>query len=348
MPNASGEGPTRPGVESLRGPAPSGSAGPSRALVLSIIIANYNACDPLVGCLESISRHPPTAPFEIFVVDDASSDGSAEAVRTRFPQVQLLRNERNLNYGASNNRALGLARGRYVYLLNNDTLVLPGALDAMIAFLEECPAAGAVGSKLLNGDGTIQASVKSLPSAASALFGARSVVSRLFPNNRFTRRQLLHLCRDMSRPFTAGLVSGASVMIRREVIRQVGDLDDRLFYHIDADYCRRIWDAGWKVYYLPSASIIHLSHQGGSMVSFRRRVRSVVEFHRGSYIYFRKHDRRPQWHPMHVLAVGGLSARFVMSFLLQLAKELPAAVGCRRTASASPAGATGRTDRSLT
>jgi len=137
-------------------------------------------------------------------------------------------------------------------------------------------------------------------------------------------------------------------MIRREVIRQVGDLDDRLFYHIDADYCRRIWDAGWKVYYLPSASIIHLSHQGGSMVSFRRRVRSVVEFHRGSYIYFRKHDRRPQWHPMHVLAVGGLSARFVMSFLLQLAKELPAAVGCRRTASASPAGATGRTDRSLT
>ena len=84
----------------------------------------------------------------------------------------------------------------------------------------------------------------------------------------------------MSRPFTAGLVSGASVMIRREVIRQVGDLDDRLFYHIDADYCRRIWDAGWKVYYLPSASIIHLSHQGGSMVSFRRRVRSVSELRR--------------------------------------------------------------------
>jgi GT2 family glycosyltransferase len=298
----------------------------SRPLVLSIIIANYNARDLLVGCLESIYRHPPTTPFEVLVVDDASSDGSAEAVSARFPQVQLLRNARNVNYGASNNRALGLARGRYVYLLNNDTVVLAHALDAMIAFLDECPAAGAVGSKLLNGDGTIQASVKSLPSAASAVFGARSIVARLFPNNPFTRKELLHLGRDLTRPFTAGLVSGASVMIRREVIRQVGELDERFFYHIDADYCRRIWDAGWKVYYLPSASVVHLGHRGGSMVSIRRRVRSIVEFHRGSYIYFRKHDARSAWHPVHVLAVGGLSARFVASLLLQLAKELRAAV----------------------
>ena len=166
-----------------------------------------------------------------------------------------------------------------------------------------------------------------MPSAASALFGARSIAARLFPNNPFTRKELLHLGRDMTRPFTAGLVSGASVMIRREVIRQVGLLDDRFFYHIDADYCRRIWDAGFKVYYLPSASVIHLGHQGGSMVNLWRRVRSVVEFHRGSYLYFRKHDMRSPWHPVHFLAAGALSARFVALLLLQLGKEAAAVVG---------------------
>lgn len=291
---------------------------------LSIVIANYNARDLLAGCLDSIYANPPSVSFEVIVVDDASRDHSAEMVREQFPQAQLLRNERNLNYGASTNRGVACARGRYLGLLNNDTVVLPGAFDAMLAFLEGCAAAGAVGSRLIHRDGTVQASVKSLPSARSALFGARSVVSRLFPNNRFTRKELLHLAHDMTRPFTAGFVSSASVVIRREVAEQVGGLDERLFYQSDADYCRRIWDAGWEVYYLPSASVVHLEHQGGSMSSWKRRFTGIVEFHRGSYIYFRKHDLRARWHPMHFLAVGGLSARFVVSLLLQLGKELRA------------------------
>lgn len=298
-------------------------------ITVSIIIANYNGRDLLAGCLESIYRHAPSSPFEVFVVDDASSDNSAEMVRERFPKVHLLRNERNVHYGASNNRVFGLARGRYVYLLNNDTLMLPHALDAMTVFLDECPTAGAVGSKLLNGDGTIQASVKSLPCAMSALFGARSLVTKLFPNNRFTRSHLLHLGSEMTRPFTAGYVSSASIMIRREVIRQVGGLDERLSYHVDADYCKRIWDAGWAVYYLPTASVIHLDHKGGTMVSRKRRFKSVVEFHRGSYIYFRKHQMRSPRYPMHLLILGGLSVRFAVSLLLQLWKELAGAVTSR-------------------
>ena len=290
-------------------------------IALSIVIANYNGRDLLAGCLDSIYHNPPTRPFEVFVVDDASADNSAQMVRERFPQVHLLQNERNLHYGASNNRVFGLSRGRYVYLLNNDTLMLPRALDAMIAFLDECPEAGAVGSKLLNGDGTIQASVKSLPCATSALFGARSIITKLFPNNQFSRDHLLHLQHDMSRPFTAGYVSSASIMIRREVIRRVGGLDERLSYHVDADYCKRIWDGGWKVYYLPSAEVIHFNHQGGTLVTLKRRLKSIVEFHRGSYIYFRKHQMRSRFEPMHFLAVAGLAARFVISLTVFVAHE---------------------------
>lgn len=302
-------------------PSASATARGREPVRLSIIIANYNGRDLLADCLRSLYEHPASRAFEIFVVDDASSDGSAEMVAARFPQVLLLRNESNVHYGRSNNRALALARGRYVYLLNNDTLMLPGALDAMVEFLDARPRVGAVGSKLLNGDGTIQWSVKTLPCPGSALFGARSVITRLFPNNPFSRRHLLHLSRDAREPFPAGYVSSASIMIRREVVERVGGLDERLSYHVDADYCKRIWDAGWEVYYLPSATVIHFDHKGGTQVTRTRRFKSIVEFHRGSYIYFRKHQMTSPWHPMHFTVVIGLGLRFCVSLLCQISKE---------------------------
>lgn len=297
-------------------------AGALDDVALSIIIANYNGRKLLEDCLASVYQYPPSRSFEIIVVDDASRDGSDAVVRERFPEVRLLRNDVNVHYGRSNNRALDIARGGYVYLLNNDTLMLPGSLDAMVAFLDEHPDAGAVGSKLLNEDGTIQWSVKTLPNVMSALFGARSIVTRLFPGNPFSRNHLLHLRHDMSRPFTAGYVSSASIMLRREVVRQVGHLDERLSYHVDADYCKRVWDAGWLVYYLPQATVVHLNHRGGTMLDWRRRLKSVVEFHRGSYIYFVKHKMKSAWHPMHFLTVVGLALRFAVSLICQAVEEV--------------------------
>ena len=289
---------------------------------ISIIIANYNGRELLRNCSQSIFDNPPSVAFEVYVVDDASTDGSAEMVRECFPQVHLLRNSGNVHYGKSNNRALDLVQGRYVYLLNNDTLMLPGAMDEMKLFLDQHPRVGAVGNKLLNEDGSIQASVKTLPCIMSGLFGARSPITKLFPNNPFSREHLLHLKCDMTKPFPAGYVSSASTMIRWEVVSQIGGLDERLSYHVDADYCKRIWDAGWDVYYLPGASVIHLNHRGGTMVSFKRRLKSVVEFHRGSYIYFLKHARKPLWHPLHLITAAGLAIRFVCAFILQCVKEV--------------------------
>lgn len=297
-------------------------SGGTAELDLSIIIATYNGRDLLKRCLESIEANPPTCSFEIIVVDDASSDRTAEMVRERFPRVRLLCNEKNVHYGRSNNRAIDVARGRYIHLLNNDTAILPGALDAMTAFLDEHPEAGAVGSKLLNEDGTIQWSVKSFPNPMSALFGARSIVARLFPGNPLSRKHLLHFDRDMTAPFVADYVSSASIMIPRKVVDRVGYLDERLSYHVDADYCKRIADAGWLNYYLPSATVVHLNHRGGTMVSLRRRFKSVVEFHRGSYIYYQEHMMKSPWSLMHLAVIVGLGGRFLVSLALQAAAEL--------------------------
>ncbi len=296
-------------------------------IVLTIIISCYNTRDLVRDCLASIYQNPPSAAYEIFLVDDASADGTSEMVRAAFPDVRLLRSEVNRHYGHSNNWALEQARGRYVLLLNNDTIVLPSALDDMVRFLREHPDAGAVGCKLLNEDGSIQWSVKSLPNPVSALVGSRSFVAKLFPNNSFTRDHLLHIGRDMTEPFVAGYVSSAASMMPLSVMKQVGPLDPLFAYHIDADYCKRISDAGFKNYYLPSATIIHLNHRGGTMASLPVRFRSLMMFEIQSYRYYRKHLLKSRWSPMHLVAVVGLTFHFLALASAQLYQE--AAQGVR-------------------
>jgi GT2 family glycosyltransferase len=308
----------------MMGLKPIGNSAPDVEIVLTIIVSCYNTRDLVSDCLRSIYQNPPGEPFEIILVDDSSKDGTSEMVRSEFPEVCLLRNEVNQHYARSNNRAFDHARGRYVLLLNNDTLVLPNALDEMLSFLREHPEAGMVGCKLLNEDGTIQWSVKSLPNAAAAMTGARSFVARLFPNNRFTRQHLLHIGRDMTRPFVAGYVSGAASMMPFTVMKTVGYLDASLFYHVDADHCKRITEAGYKCYYLPTAAIIHLNHRGGTMATLPVRFRQLMLFEIHSYRYYRKHMRTSSWSPMQIVVAAGLSFHFLIFVSAQIFAEFAA------------------------
>lgn len=271
-------------------------------------------------CLESIYSNQPKRSFEVIVMDDASPDESAAIVRERFPQVRLFVNPRNVGYARSNNHAIGESRGRFVFLLNSDAQLLPGTLDALAEFLETHPEAGAAGSTLYNDDGTIQASVKAFPSAKSAFIGARSALSRWFP--WLSRNQLLHWKTEKGQPFQADYVSSASIMIPRDVTLQTGPLDVRLWYFIDADYCKRIWNLGRPVYCIPAAKAIHLEHQGGTKANVKQRFRSLVQFHYGAYIFFHKHYGKGYFYPMRVLVILGLSARFVFSISLQIIKEI--------------------------
>jgi len=318
MPDAVADGSTRLEVDRK----PVGDGEPRPAIELSVIISTYNAREVLADCLTSIYQNPPNERYEIIIVDDASEDSTSEMVRDRFPEVRLLRNEINRHYTRSNNLAMQKARGKYIHLLNNDTIVRRGAIDRMLAFLREHPEAGAVGSRLLNEDGTIQWSVRALPDLGSALFGGRSIITRLFPNNRYSRRRLLHPNRDLTEPFVAGYLSGASKMMPRRVVDEVGYLDTRMFYHVDADYCRRISEAGYLCYYLPTATVIHLNHKGGTRVSPRLRFRSLASFHFDCYAYYRKHLQGPAFNPMQILVAIGLILRFLTLAVVQMFAEL--------------------------
>jgi GT2 family glycosyltransferase len=301
---------------------PIGPAPTNPGVVLSIVISCYNDRDLVEGCLRSIYQNPPSAAYEIILVDDASADGTSEMVRATFPEVRLMRNEVNRHYAYSNNRAMDEARGRYILLLNSDTILLPDALDGMIQFLREHPEAGMVGCKVLNEDGSVQWTVKALPNPAAAIFGARSFVTKLFPNNRFSRQNLLHIGRDMTQPFVVGYVSGCASMMPLTVMQEVGHLDVRFFYHVDADYCKRIVDAGYKCYYLPTSRIIHLNHKGGTMLNLRARYRSLMRFEIQSFRYYRKHIQRSSWSWMNIVVALGLCFHFLVLASAQACVEV--------------------------
>jgi N-acetylglucosaminyl-diphospho-decaprenol L-rhamnosyltransferase len=296
-------------------------------IALTTIISCYNTLELVRDCLRSIYENPPREAYEIILVDDASTDGTSEMVCETFPEVRLLRNDVNRHYTYSNNRGIDQARGAYVLLLNNDTIVRPQALDAMIDFLRKHPEAGAVGCKLLNLDGTTQPSVKAPLGPAAAIFGAQSLVTKLFPSNRFSRRHVMHIGRDMGEPFVAGFVSGAASMMPLKVMRDVGRLDESFFYHVDADYGKRIGEAGYKCFYLPTAEIIHLNHKGGSMANPLKRLRSLIMFEVYSYRYYRKHFLRSSWDPRVAVVALGLSLHFLASACGQACAELVGLAG---------------------
>jgi GT2 family glycosyltransferase len=292
---------------------------------VSVIIASYNARAMTQACLQSLNVYQGKKKVEILVIDDASSDGTAAMVRGQFPQVDFTVNPQNIGYGRSCNLLIARATGRYIYLLNNDVELLPGVIDELVDFLDARSDAIAAGSLLFNGDGSIQRSVKAHPSFRSAVFGARSFVSRWFPANPFTRAELLHWRASEGIPFTAGYVSGASLMVRREAFTRIGALDPVFTYFNDADFCRRLWQTGAKVYYVPQAREIHYDHQGGTLVNPRRRFLSVLEFHIGVFRYYRRHSGRPAWHPLNAIVLLGLLARFVPCIVIQMARELTVA-----------------------
>jgi GT2 family glycosyltransferase len=292
------------------------------AVDISIIIATLNARHALERNLGAIYRTPTRHSIEVFVVDDGSTDGSAEMVAASFPQVHLIVNGHNIGYAYSCNRAIERAQGRFIHLLNNDVELLPETLDTLADFLTANPSVGAAGSLLLNEDGSVQQSAKALPTLRSALFGGRSWLTKFMPNNRFTRQELQHWRAEAGVPFTTGYVSGASMMVPRDVLDKIGELDERLFYFNDADFCKRIWDVGYDVCCVPAAKSIHLNHQGGSRRSLQRRLWALMIFHRGALLYSRKHAGYPAWHPHQLFVAACLGARLVAAAGLQLGREL--------------------------
>ncbi|MCS7190841.1 MAG: glycosyltransferase family 2 protein, partial [Fimbriimonadales bacterium] len=209
------------------------------SVVLSICIVNWNTRELLRACLQSIYRYPPSEPFEVIVVDNASSDGSAAMVCAEFPQVILIANTQNLGYARGNNQAIARAQGEFILLLNPDTEVFSDTLDQAIAFLRAHPDGGAIGARQLFPDGRVQASVRGFPTPANLLFEV-SGLARLFPRSRRLGGYRMRWFRydtvaEVDQPMATFL------MTRRAVIQQVGLMDEAfpLFFN-DVDWCYRI------------------------------------------------------------------------------------------------------------
>lgn len=217
-------------------------------LTLSIISANNLA--QLLPCLRSAFNSTHDVTLEVYVVDNASNDGTAAVVRAEFPQVKIIRNETRLGFSTNNNTVLRRGRGRYLMLLNDDTVILDDALDRMVAFMDAHPEAGAVGSYLLNPDGTFQPAFARFP---------HPIVEALWPASNWSHR----LIKKPSQPFEVDSVCGAAMLVRRHVIEQVGILDTAFdpIYSEEVDWCYRIKQAGWKIYTLPQAQIVHYGSQ---------------------------------------------------------------------------------------
>ncbi len=275
---------------------------------LSIVIVSFNTRVLLARCLEAVYAADVSS-LEVMVVDNASRDDSAQMVREHFPSAHVIQNETNRGFAAATNQGLRLARGRYALLLNSDTKVPQDAFTRMMAFVDQHPMVGVLGPQLLNSDGTLQRTAKRFPGPASALFGRKSILTCWFPNNPFSRAYLLELDETRREPFEADCISGACLLVRREVLEQVGLLDEQFFmYWEDNDWCYRIKAAGWQIYALPTVQVVHYEGQS----SRERPARRIIAFHASVYRYVCKHVVRSWWDPRRVLILGALVIRAAM------------------------------------
>ncbi len=280
---------------------------------LAVVILNYNRADLLADCLASLYAVPTACALEVWVVDNASEDGSAAMVQTRFPQVRLLCSPINGGFAHGNNLALRqiLAEGTvdYVMLLNNDTLVPDGALDGLVAAIEAEPAVAVVGPRLRLPDGSLDlACRRSFPTPTVAFYHMTGL-ARIFPRSpRFARYNMTFLAPDQRTEVDA--VVGACMLLRRTVIAEVGLLDEAFFmYGEDLDWCYRIKQYGWRIVYEPAVVVQHYKRAA----STRRAMPSIRAFYAAMRIFHRKHYARTTPAPLNLLIETGITAKELLA-----------------------------------
>jgi GT2 family glycosyltransferase len=252
---------------------------------VSVIIVNWNTAGLLRDCLASVYGETRGVDFEVIVVDNASSDRSQEMVGTEFPQVTLIENAVNTGFAAANNQGMKAAQGRYVLLLNSDTVILDGAIQKMVAFADARPETGVAGCRVENRDGSLQPTCFMFPSITNLVLMATHLY-KLFPRSRFFGRALMSWW-DRSDEREVEVVTGCFMLVRREVIECVGGFDEAYFFTgEEADWCRRIAQAGWKLVFTPSARIIHLDGATARTLGWRidaLQTRGTIQLFRSHY-----------------------------------------------------------------
>ncbi|MER3523795.1 MAG: glycosyltransferase family 2 protein [Ignavibacteria bacterium] len=251
---------------------------------LSIVIVSWNSRLDLMRCLGSLKTSHPSVAYEVVVVDNASSDETVAFLKQTYPDVHVIVNEHNRGFAAANNQAFGVVRGRYILLLNPDTLVHDGALDALVAFMDTHTDAGAAGPILCNKDGSLQYTGVRFPRVGDLLVESL-FLDQIFPRSRiFGRHKETYA--DVHSVRSVDFVQGSCMIVRSDIVRSVGGLDENFFlYFEEVDWCKRMQDAGYRVYVVPWARITHLANVEIGHYNEHR----VVHYHRSLLRLFQKH-----------------------------------------------------------
>ncbi len=265
---------------------------------LSVCIVTLDGRDKILPCLASLFEKT-RLDLHVVVVDNASEDGTPEAIRAAFPQVQVIVNTQNVGYARAVNQGIQACPARYHVLINPDAVLHNDALGLLRDFMEANPQAGICSPRVLNSDGSMQYQCRRGEARPGEVFAYFLGLSRLFPKDpRFTGYLLTHL--DDNQVNEVKAVSGSTMMIRRAVIEQIGCLDEQFFaYQEDADYCFAARQAGWKIFYVPDPVVIHIGGHGGSR---KRPYFAIYHWHRSYFLYYRKNLARdyPFWfHPFY-------------------------------------------------
>lgn len=277
---------------------------------LSIIIVSWNAKRLLLECLQSLTYEHSAYSTEIIVVDNASTDGSPEAVQEQFPHVKLVRNDANLGFAKGNNIGIKQSIGEYICLVNSDVKVLKGCLDRMYDYMDRHPSVGILGPKILWPDLTLQDSCRKFPTLLNNLFPAIAL-DKAFPRSKiFSGEHMRYFPHDRVR--TVDSLVGCFLMVRREAIYQVGLFDERFFIYVEeVDWCKRFWNSGWEVVFYPHAQVIHYGRGSSSNAP----AKFAMEQERAKLQYWGKYHQFPSRFAILLI--------FALNHALRIAVEIP-------------------------
>ena len=278
--------------------------------MLSVIIVNFNSGAHIVRCLESLRRHMGAVEREVYVIDNASTDGSVDEIEAQFGEASLVRCSENGGFSHGINVGLAHTRGDIVMWLNPDAELIDNGVDEVIRYFDENQKVGVVGPQVVSPDGAVQFSCRSWPSYRTAFFNRYSLLTRILPNNPHSR-EYLKTNWDHSSVKEVDWVSGCCLLHRRQVATDIGGLDEAFFmYCEDVDFCRRAEQAGWRVAYVPAMRVLH--HIAASTSTLTRRM--ILERHRSMWRYYRKHFQGGALIDSAVLVgIGGRAALKIVS-----------------------------------
>ncbi len=277
---------------------------------LTIIIVNFNVKEFLEQSINSIKKSCKNIQYELYVVDNASTDGSVELIRKKFPEVKLIANSENNGFAAANNQAINQAQGEYILLINPDTIVQEDTFSVILNFINKHPECGMVSCKILNPDGSLQLNCRRSFPTPWVAFTKIAGLSKLFPNSRlFGQYNLTY--RDPDETYEVEAISGSFMFFRAQVVKDIGYLDESFFmYGEDLDWCFRTREAGWKIYYLPETKIIHFKGES----SKKSEVDLILQFYRAMKLFVEKHYHNRYLHVPQWFLLLGITLRASLTF----------------------------------